>query len=75
MKCPYCAGEMIRGKIQARGGGGMYWLPENEKIMVIVSDKKIEKHNGVPLVTTNTIGPVTISAHLCDICRKIVIEY
>lgn len=75
MKCPYCSNEMTRGKIQARGGGGLYWLPENEKIMITISDSKIQKKQGIVLVSTNTIGAVVVPAFICKPCRKIVIEY
>lgn len=73
MKCPYCSNEMTHGKIQARGGGGLYWSPENE--MITISDSKIQKHEGVVLVSTNAIGTVVVPAFICKSCRKIVIEY
>lgn len=72
MKCPYCSEEMLHGKVQARGGGGMYWLPEDEKIMFAVSDKKVDKHNGVLLVSANAIGSATVLACICKACRKII---
>ena len=75
MKCPYCSGEMERGMIQARGGGGLYWLPENAKISFLVSDKKILSKDGVLLVSTNEVGAVNTPAEICKNCRKLVLEY
>lgn len=75
MKCPACNHEMELGNLCARGGGGMYWLPKNETIKLLVSKRRIEKHGGELLVDTNNMGAVKHPAHICRLCKKILIEF
>jgi hypothetical protein len=62
------------GNIGARGGGGLYWLPDKEKIKFIVSNNIIKKHNGILLVDCNEIG-ISRTAYVCEECRKIIMDY
>ncbi|MGB4658060.1 MAG: PF20097 family protein [Mobilitalea sp.] len=75
MKCPYCENEMKLGNLCARGGGGMYWLPEKESIKFIVSNKIIEKHTGTVIVDCDEFGTLRHPAYLCPICRKVLMDY
>ena len=75
MNCPYCGKEMTLGDICARGGAGMYWMPQEQKLRFLVSNKVIEKHNGIVLVDVNTIGGVTKTAYVCASCKKMVIDF
>ncbi|HKM00219.1 MAG TPA: PF20097 family protein [Mobilitalea sp.] len=74
MKCPMCGNEMKHGNIGARGGGGLYWLPDDEKINFIVSNNIIKKHNGIVLVGCNE-PRISRVAYVCEECRKIIIDF
>lgn len=74
MNCPICGNEMKFGKICARAGGGLYWLPDEEKIKYIVSNKIIEKHSGIVLVNTDEFR-INREAYVCTECRKIIMDY
>jgi len=75
MKCTYCGNEMKLGNVCARGGGGMYWLPEDESIKFIVSNKTIQDHSGIVLVDCNEVGTIRRSAYICTICRKLFMDF
>ena len=74
MNCPICGNEMKFGKIGARAGGGLFWLPDEEKIKYIVSNNIIEKHKGIVLVDTNE-NKISRTAYVCAECRKIIMDY
>lgn len=75
MKCPKCDNEMKYGKIGARGGGGLYWLPNDEKLNpFIISNNIINKHNGIVLVNCNELK-ISRAAYVCEVCRKIIMDY
>lgn len=75
MKCPYCQAEMQTGRLMARGGGGLHWLPEHEPLpRLLVSDKQIQAKKGLTLCTSETIGAATASAEVCMACNKIIID-
>lgn len=40
MKCPYCGGEMIEGKLHAIPHDTVYWLPEGVDLNSIILTKK-----------------------------------
>jgi hypothetical protein len=62
------------GMISARAGGGLFWLPDEEKVKYIVSNNIIKKHNGIVLVDINEIR-ISRVAYVCAECRKIIIDY
>ena len=74
MICPICGKEMNKGKISARAGGGLFWLPEGEKVKFIVSNHIIKKHNGIVLVDCNETQ-ISHAAYVCTECRKITMDY
>ncbi len=74
MNCPICNNEMKHGKIGARAGGGLFWLPDNEEIKFIVSNNIIKKHNGFVLVDCKEIQ-ISCVAYVCEECRKIIMNY
>ena len=76
MKCPYCDNEMKVGTINARGGSGMFWLPEGEKLKTfeIVTAASISKHNGVNLLNSDFSGPARRDATICLECQKVLID-
>ena len=74
MECPYCKSQMERGSLRSRGG--VYFLPECEKIPKLYLDSQFKKHNAVPLppywYSTSVEFP---EAWICRNCHRIVIEY
>lgn len=74
MNCPTCGNEMKLGKIGARAGGGLFWLPDDEEVKYLVSNNIIKKHNGIILVDTNEIR-ISHAAYVCTECRKIIMDY
>lgn len=74
MNCPICGNEMKVGKIGARAGGGLFWLPEGEKVKFTVSNNIINKKNGIMLVDCNEFR-ISREAYVCAECRKIIIDY
>ncbi len=74
MNCPICGNEMKLGNIGARAGGGLFWLPDEEKVKITVSNKIIEKHNGIVLVDCNEFR-IHREAYVCEECRKIIMDY
>ena len=74
MKCPCCNAEMEIGNICARGGAGLYWLPQDERIKFIVSESNIEKRGGTILVDVHHIGDIRYPAYICSSCKKMLLE-
>ena len=74
MKCPICDDEMKAGKIGARAGGGLFWLPDEEDVRFIINNNIIKKHNGIILVDCNELQ-ISRSAYVCEECRKIIMDY
>lgn len=74
MNCPICGNEMKFGKIVARAGAGLFWLPDEEKIGFTASNKAIEKRNGIVLVDCYEFR-ISQKAYVCEECRKITIDY
>lgn len=74
MNCPICGNEMKHGNIGARAGGGLFWLPDEEKIRFIISNNKINKKNGIVLVGCNEVQ-ISRAAYVCEECRKIIMDY
>lgn len=74
MNCKICGNGMKSGKIGARGGGGLYWLPCDEDVNFIISNNIIKKHIGIVLVNCNELQ-IRRAAYVCEECRKIVLDY
>lgn len=74
MNCPICGNQMKHGKIGARAGGGLFWLPDEEKIKLIISNESIKKHNGIVLVDCKDTQ-ISREAYVCEECRKIIMDY
>lgn len=78
IECPYCGEEMEKGNIVITGTGrGMFYLPEGEKLAMILTEKSVEEKNGVVLngIYRTTFNEPSTSCHRCRKCQKIVIEY
>ena len=74
VNCPRCGNEMKVGNIGARAGGGLFWLPYEEKVMFTVSNNIIKKHKGIVLVDCNETQ-ISHTAYVCEECRKIIMDY
>lgn len=74
MNCPICGNEMKVGNIGAGAGGGLFWLPDGEKVMFTVSNNIIKKHKGIVLVDCNEIR-ISHAAYVCEECRKIIMDF
>ncbi len=74
MKCPTCGNMMKAGKMCARGGNGLFWLPADEEVGFFLSDNIIKKHKGIILVGCNKLQ-IRRSAYICEECRKIIMDY
>ncbi len=74
MICPICGNEMKPGNIGARAGGGLYWLPDGEKLKYTVSNDIIKKHKGIVLVDCYEIR-INHAAYVCEECRKIIMDF
>ena len=73
MKCLYCNKEMEKGELRSRGG--VYFLPDGEKIPLLYTEHEMKKRNAVylpPYMLSNFEYP---TAHICRSCSKIVIDY
>lgn len=75
MKCPYCNDEMSRGLLRGRGAGGLFWMPEGEKLPnFIISEETINKKNGIVFDFTVYDG-INYPAHVCKSCKKVIFEF
>lgn len=80
MNCPVCGKEMRAGKIAYAPQVGIHFLPPNvRRLSGIVTKGSIEKRGGTVLDGPNNLGFLesdgTLSAYICETCRKIVMEY
>lgn len=74
MKCPYCNGELERGELKSRGG--LFFLPDGESMPMLYTDRQMEKHRAIPLLTNVTsLTSEGQAACVCRECRKIIIDY
>lgn len=74
MKCPICGNVMKAGKIGAKAGCGLFWLPNAEEVGFILSNNIIKKHKGIVLVGCNEMQ-IRRAAYVCEECRKIILDY
>lgn len=75
MKCPYCQAEMKAGHVTTRGGSGMHWLPEQETLPFVVTDKKIRAKQGLTLCASETVWSAEVEAEVCMACKKLIIAF
>ena len=68
MLCPYCQSEMTKGYIQCRDG--VYWTPDRALVPALSGIKK----GAVSLRNDPEYGNSTSAAHLCNKCRRVIIE-
>ena len=74
MKCPYCSNDMEKGTLRSRGG--VYFLPDDEKIPLLYTEGQMQKRNAISLPPSMFGTPVEYpTAYLCRACSKITIEY
>lgn len=74
MKCPCCSNEMEKGKLRSKGG--VFFLPDGEKLPKLYTEKQMKKHNAVYLKPYIFDVPEEFPiAYLCRQCSKIVIDY
>ena len=74
MKCPYCSHEMEQGKLRSKGG--VYFLPDGEKLPKLYTENEMKKRRAVhlpPYMTPFSAGYPT--AYLCRQCSKITIDF
>lgn len=76
MKCPYCNNEMEKGIL--RSGGSNFFLPDGEKVPLILRDGSLKKKNAIPLPPSPYDGlfePVDWPiAFVCRTCKKMIVE-
>ena len=73
MKCPCCNNEMEKGTL--RSNGGVFFLPDGERLPKLYTEREMKKHNAVylpPYMFSVADYPV---AYICRLCSKIVLEY
>lgn len=69
MKCPYCEAEMTEGRLQGDGRTTLRFIADGDKIGFA------GYINGKGRVDAKyTFGTLTINAHYCDTCKKIIIN-
>ena len=74
MRCPYCNNEMDKGTLRSKGG--VYFLPDGEKVPLLYTEREMKKRNAVYLPPYMTAYPPEHpAAHICRSCSKIVIDY
>ena len=65
---------MDKGELRSRGG--VYFLPNGEKIPLLYTEREMKKRNAVYLPPYVTEYPsVYPTAYICRSCSKIVIDY
>ena len=72
MKCPYCQNEMEHGVLHSKGG--VYFLPDGEKMPSLYTKKEMEKHNAIsfpPYIGGDKAFPMV---YVCRNCRKLIMD-
>lgn len=74
MKCPYCGKETEPGKLRSRGG--MFFLPDNEKMPKLYTKQEMRKHKAVSLPPF-VLDPVLEypAAYVCRNCKKMFMDF
>lgn len=73
MNCPFCGKEMVKGTFRSRGSN--FFQPDGRKLPHWYTKKSMEKVGAVALPPDPRAGGDHPKAYLCNVCRKIVIEY
>ena len=74
MNCPYCNNKMEKGALRSKGG--VFFLPDGEKLPLLYTERQMEKRNAVYLPPYMIeFPPEYPTAHICRSCSKIVIDY
>lgn len=73
MNCPFCGEEMVKGTFFNRGAN--FFQPDGKKRPLMYTKKQLEKAGAIALPPDLMWGGDFPKAHLCDVCRKIVIDY
>lgn len=74
MKCPYCGAEMRKGKLRSRGG--VFFLPDGEKMPLLYTEKEMNKHDCVLLPPYYfSLKEEFPTAYVCRNCSKMIIEF
>lgn len=73
MDCPFCGKKMGKGTLRSRGSN--FFQPEGAKLPRWYAKKHMEKAGAVPLPPSPYTGGDWPEAHICQVCRKIVINY
>ena len=73
MKCPLCGNEMELGKLRSKGG--VFFLPDGEKMPKLYTQKEMAKHRAVsfPPFVLNVL-PEYPSAYVCRECKKLIMD-
>ena len=79
MNCPVCGKELEKGNVMSGGGACVFFMPEGEPLFqgVVLDATGIEERHGIILdgpYLTRFHTP-SVPAHICRVCRKIVVEY
>ncbi|MDY5613345.1 PF20097 family protein [Dysosmobacter sp.] len=79
MNCPTCGKEMKRGKVAYQPSAGLHFLPSSGRLPYVITKHGVEKQGGIALDGPNNLGFLesdgALPAHICQACRKIVVEY
>ena len=74
MQCPCCRCEMQKGKLHSKGG--VFFLPDGEKIPKLYTEGQMKKHNAVYLPPYQLdFFPEYPVAYICRSCSKIIEDY
>lgn len=73
MKCPYCGGEMERGRMQS--ASGPYWLPgAAPQFFPAPTKSRVRAAGGIPLWEEIPLLFYARPAWICRSCKKLVSE-
>ena len=74
MNCPFCGNEMESGKLRSKGG--VFFLPDGEKMPKLYTQKEMNKHSAVlfPPFVSDAL-PEYPNAHLCRSCKKLIMDF
>ena len=82
MKCPNCDEDMEKGYIIGRKDTGMPWYPENEKPMLVITERGVAKRKGLLLgkdglflISTLSLDNAQLETYICRTCRSGIFSY
>lgn len=74
-KCPYCGGNLEKGKLISRGGN--FFLPDGEKTPTLFTKKSMNKSRAI-LLPPDIVSDGDVQfpvGYVCRVCKKIIIPY